>query len=187
MNNIKIKNIFNSSLLFLIAFSLPFYNLSINGRSPIYFIFFITLALFLIGYVNFRKKYPLEIIILFLLCLYKLFSILWSIDPIQTKEVVIYTIIPLMVITFFFYKILKEINDLNFLLKVYIFACFIFSVFVFFNFIFRPQYLILNLANSQITFLKTNPTEVSYFMLYGIIFLFYLESFRKVNKIIFSF
>ena len=91
MNNIKIKKIFNSVLLFTVAFSIPFYNINVNDRSPIYLIFILIIVLFLTGHVNIRKKYPLELIILIFLCLYKVSSIIWSIDPNQTKEVAIYT------------------------------------------------------------------------------------------------
>ena len=186
MKNDKIKSIFNSTLLFVLAFSIPFYNLSIINRSPIFFIFIFFLVIFSTGFMNVKKKYPLELVILLFLCLYKIFSIIWSIDPAHTKEVVFNTSIPLLVMTFFFYNLIKDINDLNFLFKIYIFACFIFSLFVFSAYSSRPENFILNLSNSQITFLDTNPTEVSFFMLYGIIFLIYFESYKKINNIFIS-
>ena len=187
MNNNKLKDIFNKVLLFALAFSLPFYNISINDRSPIFLIFILIIVLFLTGYVNIRKRYPLELIILIFLCLYKLSSIIWSIDPIQTKEVVIYTSIPILILTIFFFNFIKNINDLNFLLKIYILACFIFAVFVLLNFFFKPQDLTLNLENARLTLFNTNPNEVSFFMSYGIITVFYLNNLKKFNKIIVSF
>lgn len=179
-NNINLR--FNDVILFLIAFCIPFYNISINNRSIIFYIFFLILFLFFAGLVKIRKKYPLELFILIFLCFYKLSSIIWSIDPIQTKEVVIYTSIPILIITIFLFNFIKDINDLNFLLKIYTFACFILSVFVLINFFFRPETLVQNIDNSRITAFNNNPNEASFFLLYGIITLFYLDSFKKFNK-----
>jgi len=185
--NSNIKNIFNTALLFAISFSLPFYNISINGRSLIFFIFLLFVVIFFTGFINIRKKYPLEIIILIFLCLYKLLSIIWSIDPIHTKEVAIYTSIPILILTIFFFNFIRNINDLNFLLKIYTLACFVFAVFVLFNFFSRPEDLVLNIKNSRTSAFNTNPNEVSFFMIYGIVILFYLNDLKRFNKIIINF
>jgi O-antigen ligase len=177
----------NKAVLFLIAFCIPFYNLNIYHRSPIYFIFILIIFLMFTGFVNIRKKYPLEMIVIILLSLYKLLSIIWSIDPISSKYVAVYSSIPILILVIFFFNLVKDIHDLNFLLKVYVLSCLIFSIFVLLNFYYKPQNLVSNLDNTRFTFLDTNPNEVSFFMLYGIIILFYLNSIKRFNKLIVNF
>lgn len=174
-------------LILITSASIPFSNFSFMKSSPFYFIFIIWLLFIFSGMIRVRKKYPPEIVILFFLTIFKIFTAIWSYDFDKTLTEAILTTFPLFILSVLFFNSIKDINSLMQVMKIFIYSVFFMSLLIINKYIsgdfIKGENLSLDVA--RITVIGSNQNELSLFCIYGIIFSYFLLLSKQLNKYFF--
>jgi O-antigen ligase len=168
-------------LLLVLAFFIPLSNLSILDRSPIFYIFILTLILFIVRFRVFKTVFVPEIIVLSVIFFYKVLSIIWSINIEISFDSVFFNSLPLVLMTIILLKNIRSAITLTYLFKFYIYSCALISSILIFKFLNIDYNGPLNLDVVRVTFLHSNQNEIALMLCYALVFIVYLVKFNSVN------
>ena len=174
-------------LAIIFSASIPFQNFSILERSLFFYIFIAWIFFIFLRVVPVKSKYPVELWILLIMLIYKLITGLWSIDINSTVSNVLFTSLPIFILTALFFNSIKDYNALIIIMKTYVFSCLFIAILLIYNYFNINSASVLNLDTVRITTFNSNQNELAMTLIYGLIFSFYLIKFKGLNKYIYGF